>query len=63
MAVALAEPERVDRLVLVPASPSAAGPRWLVRAGMLLAEVAVLRCRHRKPRQAMRAQSVLKERR
>lgn len=56
MTVAPAEPERVDRLVLVSASPSAAGARRLVRAGMLVAELPLLRGRHRQPRQVMRAQ-------
>ena len=34
MALALAEPARVYRLILVATSPRAAGARWLVRAGM-----------------------------
>ena len=34
MALALAEPARVSRLVVVATGPRAAGARWLVRAGM-----------------------------
>lgn len=39
MALALAWPGRVNRLVLVATSPRAAGARWLVRAGMLVADL------------------------
>ena len=56
MALALAQPKRVNRLVLVATSPRAAGARWLVRAGMMVADLPVLRGRHRQPRQAMKAQ-------
>jgi alpha-beta hydrolase superfamily lysophospholipase len=56
MALALAEPARVSRLVLVATSPRAAGARWLVRAGMMVADLPVLRGRHRQPRYAMKAQ-------
>jgi alpha/beta hydrolase fold len=56
MALALVHPGRVDRLVLVATSPRAAGARWLVRAGMMVADLPVLRGRHRQPRYAMKAQ-------
>jgi pimeloyl-ACP methyl ester carboxylesterase len=56
MALALAEPARVNRLVLVATSPRAAGARWLVRAGMMVADLPVLRGRNRQPRSAMKAQ-------
>jgi 3-oxoadipate enol-lactonase len=56
MALALAWPGRVNRLVLVATSPRAAGARWLVRAGMLVADLPVLRGRHRQPRYGMKAQ-------
>jgi hypothetical protein len=56
MALALAEPARVNRLILVATSPRAVGPRWLVRAGMMVADLPVLRGRHRQPRSAMKAQ-------
>ena len=56
MALALAWPGRVNRLVLVATSPRAAGARWLVRAGMMVADLPVLRGRHRQPRHAMKAQ-------
>ena len=56
MALALAWPGRVNRLVLVATSPRAAGARWLVRAGMLVAALPVLRGRHRQPRYGMKAQ-------
>jgi 3-oxoadipate enol-lactonase len=56
MAVALAEPDRVDRLVLVATSPRSAGARWLVRAGMLVSDLPVLRGQYRQPRYAMKAQ-------
>jgi 3-oxoadipate enol-lactonase len=56
MALALAQPGRVNRLVLVATSPRAAGARWLVRAGMLAADLPLLRGRHRQPRHAMKAQ-------
>ena len=47
---------RVNRLVLVATSPRAAGARWRVRAGMMVADLPVLRGRHRQPRSAMKAQ-------
>ncbi len=56
MALALAWPARVNRLVLVATSPRAAGARWLVRAGMAVADLPMLRSRHRQPRSAMKAQ-------
>lgn len=56
MALALAEPARVSRLVLVATSPRAAGARWLMRAGMMVSDLPVLRGRHRQPRYAMKAQ-------
>jgi 3-oxoadipate enol-lactonase len=56
MAMALACPERVDRLVPVATGPRAAGARWLVRAGMAVADLPVLRGRHGQPRYAMKAQ-------
>ena len=56
MTLALAEAARVSRLVLVATSPRAARARWLVRAGMMLADLPVLRGRHRQPRYAMKAQ-------
>jgi 3-oxoadipate enol-lactonase len=56
MALALTQPDRLNRLVLVATSPRAAGARWLVRPGMLLANLPVLRGRHRQPRYAMKAQ-------
>jgi pimeloyl-ACP methyl ester carboxylesterase len=56
LALALARPARVNRLVLVATSPRAAGARWLVRAGMMAADLPLLRGRHRQPRHAMKAQ-------
>lgn len=56
MAMALAHPDRVNRLVLVATGPRAGGSRWLVRAGMWVAGLPLLRGSHRQPRQAMRAQ-------
>ena len=56
MAFALDCPERVDRLVLIATSPRAAGRRWLVPAGMMMADLPMLRGRHRQPRHAIRAQ-------
>ena len=56
LALALAQPERVDRLVLVATGPRAAGARWLIRAWMPLADLPVLRGRQRQPRYAMQAQ-------
>jgi pimeloyl-ACP methyl ester carboxylesterase len=56
IALALDHPELVDRLILVSTSPRAAGKRWLVRAGMLIADLPVLRGRYRQPRYAMKAQ-------
>ena len=56
LALALARPARVNRLILVATSPRAAGTRWLVRAGMMAADLPLLRGRHRQPRHAMKAQ-------
>jgi 3-oxoadipate enol-lactonase len=58
LALALAQPQRVNRLVLVSTSPRAAGgsARKLVRLGMLAANLPVLRGQYRQPRYAMRAQ-------
>ena len=56
LALALARPERVERVVLISTGPRAAGARWLVRAGMLAADLPVLRGRQRQPRYAMTAQ-------
>jgi 3-oxoadipate enol-lactonase len=56
MALALARPERVDRLVLIATSPRAAGARWLIRAWMRVADLPVLRGQQRQPRHAMQAQ-------
>lgn len=58
MALALAQPARVNRLVLVSTSPRAAGggARRLVRLGMLAANLPGLRGQHRQPRYAMQAQ-------
>jgi 3-oxoadipate enol-lactonase len=56
MALALAHPERVDRLVLVSTGPRAVGARWLVRLGMLVSDFPLLRGRHRQPRYALKAQ-------
>ena len=56
LALALAQPERVDRLVLVASGPRAAGARGLIRAWMPLADLPVLRGRQRQPRYAMQAQ-------
>jgi 3-oxoadipate enol-lactonase len=56
MALALAHPERVDRLVLVSTGPRAVGARWLVRLGMLVSDLPLLRGRHRQPRYALKAQ-------
>jgi 3-oxoadipate enol-lactonase len=56
MALALDRGERADRLVLVSTSPRAAGARWLVRAGMMIADLPGLRGSHRQPRHAMKAQ-------
>ncbi len=56
MALALDHPELVDRLILIATSSRPSGARWLVRAGMLLADLPVLRGRHRQPRYAMKAQ-------
>ena len=56
MALALDRAERVERLVLVSTSPRAAGARWLVRAGMMIADLPGLRGGHRQPRYAMKAQ-------
>ena len=56
LALALAKPERVDRLVLIATSPRAAGARWLIRAWMPVADLPVLRGRQRQPRYAMQAQ-------
>jgi 3-oxoadipate enol-lactonase len=56
MTLALDRGERVDRLVLVSTSPRAAGARWLVRAGMMVADLPGLRGGHRQPWYAMKAQ-------
>jgi pimeloyl-ACP methyl ester carboxylesterase len=56
MALALAHPARVDRLVLVSTGPRAGGARWLVRLGMLVADLPGLRGTHRQPRHALKAQ-------
>jgi SAM-dependent methyltransferase/surfactin synthase thioesterase subunit len=56
MALALDRGERVDRLVLVSTGPRAAGGRWLVRAGMMIADLPGLRGGYRQPRHAMKAQ-------
>jgi len=56
MALALAHPERVDRLVLVSTGPRAGGARWLVRLGMLVSDLPLLRGPHRQPRHALKAQ-------
>jgi 3-oxoadipate enol-lactonase len=56
MALALDGVERVERLVLVGTGPRAAGARWLVRAGMMIADLPGLRGGHRQPRHAMKAQ-------
>ena len=56
MALALAHPEHVDHLVLVSTGPRAAGERWLVRLGMLVSDLPLLRGRHRQPRYALKAQ-------
>jgi len=56
MALAFAHPERVDHLVLVSTGPRAAGARWLVRLGMLVSDLPLLRGCHRQPRYALKAQ-------
>jgi 3-oxoadipate enol-lactonase len=56
MAIALAHPERLDRLVLVSTGPRAVGARWLVRLGMLVSDLPLLRGDHRQPRYALKAQ-------
>jgi 3-oxoadipate enol-lactonase len=56
MALALAHPERVDRLVLVSTGPRAGGARWLVRLAMLVSDLPLLRGPHRQPRRALKAQ-------
>jgi pimeloyl-ACP methyl ester carboxylesterase len=56
MALALAHPERVDRLVLVSTGPRAGGARWLVRLAMLVSDLPLLRGPHRQPRPALKAQ-------
>jgi len=56
MALALDWAKRVDRLVLVATGPRAAGARWLVRAGMMIADLPGVRGRHRQPPYAMKAQ-------
>ena len=56
MALALAHPERVDHLVLVSTGPRAGGAQWLVRLGMLVSDLPLLRGRHRQPRYALKAQ-------
>jgi 3-oxoadipate enol-lactonase len=56
MALALAHPERVDHLVLVSTGPRAAGAPWLIRLGMLVSDLPLLRGPHRQPRYALKAQ-------
>jgi pimeloyl-ACP methyl ester carboxylesterase len=56
MALDLAHPERVDRLILVATGPRVAGTRWRVRLGMLIANLPVLRGQYPQPRRAMQAQ-------
>lgn len=56
MALALARPERVDRIILISTSPRAVGARRRVRAGMVVAGLPVLGGRYRQPRYAMKAQ-------
>jgi pimeloyl-ACP methyl ester carboxylesterase len=56
LALALAHPERADRLVLVSTGPRAGGARWLVRLGMLVSDLPLLRGPHRQPRYALKAQ-------
>jgi 3-oxoadipate enol-lactonase len=56
MALALAHPERVDRLVLVSTGRRAVGARWLVRLGMAVSDLPLLRGPHRQPRHGLKAQ-------
>lgn len=56
LALALDWPWHVDRLILISTGPRTAGARRLVRAGMMIADLPVLRGRYRQPRQAMKAQ-------
>jgi 3-oxoadipate enol-lactonase len=56
MALALAHPERVDRLVLVSTGPRAVGARWLVRLGMAVSDLPLLRGPRRQPRHGLKAQ-------